>query len=170
METTVKPNKLLARSKANKLLKELSISKPPVPLNLLLRHEDLTQFPANFTALGIKNISALIEYESGMILYDTNSSYVRQRFSIAHELGHYVLNHKNVFGHVIDFDQQEAKKHPQEVEADQFAAELLMPFDWVKYDRQHGIRSVEDLAKRYIVSLEAMRWRLIGSDVLLQAR
>lgn len=45
-----------------------------------------------------------------------------------------------------------------------------MPFDWVKYDRQHGIRSVEDLAKRYIVSLEAMRWRLIGSDVLLQAR
>ncbi|WKZ23792.1 MAG: hypothetical protein QY312_03440 [Candidatus Dojkabacteria bacterium] len=87
MEATLKPNKLLARSKANKLLKELSISKPPVPLNLLLRHEDLTEFPANFDALGIKNISALIEYESGMILYDLNSSYMRQRFSIAHELG-----------------------------------------------------------------------------------
>jgi Zn-dependent peptidase ImmA (M78 family) len=166
----MKPNRMLARSKANQLLKSLNILSPPVPLNLILQQSDLTEFPVDFSTLGVKNVAALLAYETGQIFYDTNSPYVRRRFSVAHELGHYILDHKNVFGHAPDFYTEDSRKPPQEIEADQFAAELLIPFEWVKKDRMSGLRKPEDLAKKYLVSIEAMRWRLINSDVLLSAK
>src|SRR3989339_160046 len=39
------------------------------------------------------SISALIEYSKNIILVNPSHSEVRKRFSIAHEIGHYILGH-----------------------------------------------------------------------------
>ena len=56
---------------------------------------------------------------------NTNHPAVRQRFTLAHELGHAVLHHGSKH---IDYRRNfSAPDDPREVEANKFAAELLMP-------------------------------------------
>jgi Zn-dependent peptidase ImmA (M78 family) len=88
---------------------------------------------------------------------------VRQRFSVAHELGHFVLHHRDQ--HFIDYGVPAAVdgKTPgynweHERGANRFAAELLMPADLVRSDAK--TTSLTRLARRYEVSQEAMGFRL----------
>jgi Zn-dependent peptidase ImmA (M78 family)/DNA-binding XRE family transcriptional regulator len=86
----------------------------------------------------------------------------RQRFTIAHELGHIALVHHADFH--IDLAHR-ASDPPgydwrQERAANAFAANLLMPAGWVRSDYIGGTKSVAQLAKRYGVSSEAMGIRL----------
>lgn len=94
----------------------------------------------------------------------------RQRFTIAHELGHYASGHLTA-GQVLFRDTTETFTgrvfDPQEVEANRFAAELLMPEKYVQNAIQRdGIKTVQDLAKEFGVSASAMRWRLVNLGLL----
>jgi len=60
-------------------------------------------------------------------------------------------------------------KNPKEIEANMFAAELLLPFEWIKSDMRSGRVGIKQLARKYWVSEEAMGWRLFQSDALLLA-
>lgn len=127
-------------------------------------------------ALGINVYSAKLENTlSGMIakLQDDpgidiylNSEHVpvRQRFTCAHELGHYFairetgsLDSKQ-FVHRRDA-RSSCGTHAEEVFANKFAAELLMPESQVV--QLHGM-GLDDLAlaRRFNVSIDAMRFRL----------
>lgn len=85
---------------------------------------------------------------------------VRRRFTVAHELGHYTLGHRNAprdspsnFGASIG--------DPLEREANQFAAELLMPADTLRTLVNSGrMESVDQLARVFLVSKVAMGYRL----------
>lgn len=78
----------------------------------------------------------------------------RQRFTLAHEIGHWTLHRRD----------QEAFAHSgpgrgrYEREANQFAAELLMPLDELR--RAAGQMAFTSLAAYFDVSLEAMDIRL----------
>src|SRR6266571_785243 len=85
---------------------------------------------------------------------------VRQRFSIAHEIGHAWL-------HLAKATRGEDQK---EIEANQFAAALLMPSQLVHdclaalagSPRKLSIdTAVSELATRFYVSTQAMRFRLV---------
>lgn len=84
----------------------------------------------------------------------------RQRFTLAHELGHYVLHH----GEKSDNKNtlyRNGTTNPDEVEANAFAAELLMPKGIVRYlIVEQGITSISELAKSFMVSEQAMEIRL----------
>lgn len=97
----------------------------------------------------------------------------RQRFTIAHELGHMFL-HK---GTAVNYDEASMMLRPsghvgtgldiREIEANSFAAELLMPDEYIRADIQKlGKLDLEDkvavskLAKKYKVSVPAMTVRL----------
>jgi Zn-dependent peptidase ImmA (M78 family) len=69
---------------------------------------------------------------------------VRQRFSIAHELGHFCLGHSH---------QDDSRVAEQE--ANIFAGGLLVPRAWLKRDIK-TIATVVTLAERYEVSREVM--------------
>lgn len=95
-----------------------------------------------------------------LITYNPKESVVRQRFTIAHELGHHVLNHgprdrdtpKNFTMAVHDV---------AEVSANKFAARLLMPADFIHALVQvRGVRNLTRLAKLFSVSGAAMGYRL----------
>lgn len=85
----------------------------------------------------------------------------RRRFTIAHELGHLFLNTTCGSGVENYFDEGK----PLEVEADVFAAELLMPLAFLNKDLVKNAM-VEDLAWKYIVSKEAMGWKIAKSNLL----
>jgi IrrE N-terminal-like domain len=84
----------------------------------------------------------------------------RRRFTIAHEIGHFVLHPGRLAperGGAVNEAWQE-----QEREADQFAAELLMPEDLVREAvAVHG-EDAGRLADRFDVSRRAMQSRLRG--------
>lgn len=97
----------------------------------------------------------------------------RQRFTIAHELGHLLLHKDEVH---IDRSFRVNRRDevsslavdPDEIEANRFAAELLMPYNLVMADLLECEIDLEDedeirrLAKKYEVSLQAMTHRIIN--------
>ena len=101
----------------------------------------------------------------------------RYRFTIAHELGHWVCH---VLGrpdpqptYCRAVDLTEAADRTLEREANVFAAELLMPeptvraaWDSLVADRHEEEGAVAACAQRFDVSPTAMRWRLYGFDLV----
>jgi hypothetical protein len=87
----------------------------------------------------------------------------RRRFTIAHEIGHFVLHPGRLApergGAVNDAWRQ------QEREADQFAAELLMPEPLVREAVLELGADASRLADRFDVSRQAMRVRLSGLGI-----
>jgi predicted transcriptional regulator len=87
------------------------------------------------------------------------TSQQRRRFTIAHEVGHFVL-HPQRLAPLRGGDPGNAAWQQQEREADQFAAELLMPEELVREAVvRHGPDAVR-LADRFEVSRAAMQTRL----------
>lgn len=92
----------------------------------------------------------------------------RQRFTIAHELGHFIF-HKHLIGDGIVDDcayRSSNRSNPnigsnEETEANKFAANLLMPGDLISQYVSEGKRA-EQLADLFGVSLAAMKIR-VGS-------
>lgn len=100
--------------------------------------------------------------ESGYAIYtNANHRRTRRRFTIAHELGHYVL-HRDEIGEGITDDAlyRSRLSGPLERQANRFAANLLMPWDLVIEATNQGVDSVEELAARFEVSRSAMSVRL----------
>lgn len=100
---------------------------------------------------------------SGFVIFvDEDEPAVRQRFTAAHELGHFVL-HKEAVGHKNEDNyllRSEGMSNRQEAEANRFAASLLMPFDLIEAAMRSGITSPRELAKHFNVSEIAMSIRL----------
>jgi Zn-dependent peptidase ImmA (M78 family) len=100
---------------------------------------------------------------SGFVIFvDEDEPAVRQRFTAAHELGHFVL-HKEAVGHKNEDNyllRSDGMSNRQEAEANRFAAALLMPFDLVEDAMKSGITTPKDLAKHFKVSEIAMSIRL----------
>jgi hypothetical protein len=83
----------------------------------------------------------------------------RQRFSVAHELGHALLagHAARAAGAALDLERSPRR----ETEANRFAAELLMPKLLLVREPRRLVPPVKELAARYLVSREAMRIRLV---------
>lgn len=103
------------------------------------------------------------ESPSGFVIFvEKNEPAVRQRFTAAHELGHFVLHKDSVGDKVTDnyLLRSDGMSNRQEVEANQFAADLLMPMDQVTKAMGDGITTPKELARRFDVSEVAMSIRL----------
>lgn len=110
------------------------------------------------------SVSGMYTNEGGQptIYFNVLDSANRQRFTIAHELGHHVL-HNNHGKRFRDTSAalQGGTYDPVEVQANRFAAELLMP-DYAVHALivDNGVASIERLAQSFGVSEKAMQIRL----------
>jgi transcriptional regulator with XRE-family HTH domain len=120
-------------------------------------------------------LSALIvrHGQNAAIGVNATQAPVRQRFSIAHELGHFVLHHTDQ--HFIEYGaapsvegESPGYSWQAEQQANQFAAELLMPADSVRADAPQ--LSLTRLVRRYDVSEAAMGFRLANLGLLQHPR
>lgn len=104
----------------------------------------------------------------------------RKRFTIAHEIGHFLL-HKNentFLDHHENFDMVKFRKNSspktqEEREANCFAAALLMPAKLLKKNfvsLQEVMSDTQEiiqwLAKKYAVSADSMKWRLVNLQLI----
>lgn len=151
-----KPRIAVARTLARKLFKNCKLDHPPIFLKDILNHlqEDQRVYihSWNFGS----NISGvlIVEEDCSTIGYNEQEHVHRNRFTVAHEIGHLLL------GHTCQKSSDFMDARTSETEANQFAAELLMPLAIVKADLQKGIKDIPDLARRYWVSKEAVGWRI----------
>ncbi len=166
-----RPRRDRARAAAGELLARFNVTSLPVPLERITR------------ALGVKIQYSAFEGDlSGMAFVTDNTPIAgvnalhhphRQRFTLAHELGHIQL-HRDVLTAQVHVDKgilrrdamSSAGIEPLEIEANAFAAELLMPqalLDAEIAGRQVDLEDndfVRALARRFKVSEAAMRFRL----------
>ncbi len=115
--------------------------------------------------------------EPPVIFIPNDASKNRRRFSVAHELGHFIAQLRmepsgstkvpktDVF--YRDPDSRTAK-NPLEVFSNQFAAALLMPENYVRALVTEG-KSDLSLARYFEVSLEAISHRLKNLGLLAEA-
>lgn len=90
----------------------------------------------------------------------------RQRFTLAHEIAHYILHRSLIGGGVVDDTMyRSALSSRREVEANKLAAELCMPMAIIEEEkgrRRHlaDEQLVDDMARLFKVSKQAMGIRL----------
>jgi Zn-dependent peptidase ImmA (M78 family) len=95
-----------------------------------------------------------------IIEYNAFDPLVRQRFTIAHELGHFALHHGARFRDSTE-NFSLGNYDPLEADANKFAAELLMPTAVVNGAiKTMGITDFEMLAEMFNTSAVAMKFRL----------
>lgn len=159
--TRNKINRNSVRKITSKLLEDCQIINTPVRLSAVLKHIGLDAIKADPKMIDVTKISAFIDLDEKFIVYSDNDPTVRKRFSVAHEIGHYLLNHTTT-NHALNLNSTD----PTETEANIFAAELLMPYEWLKKDMSWN-STIPNLAQKYWVSQEAMGWRLSKTSGLL---
>lgn len=165
---------MLAKRKADQLIRSCGISSAPVDVERLALGLGIQVVKAD---LGTDVSGLLVTNQSiTMICVQQTDHKKRQRFTIAHEIGHHVLNHQFEAGDHVHVDRGNyiSKRGPRasagidikEIEANQFAACLLMPADLIQNDiavlgRVTLLDShVTELADKYQVSEQAMTIRL----------
>ena len=91
----------------------------------------------------------------------TTDALVRKRFTVAHELAHYVLHRYRLDGGLFeDVMYRGGLSSREETQANQMAADILMPFGLLNKLLDEGENTVDGLAKRLQVSLAALKIRL----------
>lgn len=102
-------------------------------------------------------------YGDPFIRFNPSEPEVRRRFTVAHEIGHYIFGHGKDGVELRDPTQNFSSDNydPKEVACNRFAAELLMPAVAIKhYIMDLSVSGVENLAAAFIVSEVAMKYRL----------
>lgn len=121
----------------------------------------------------------LLEFDSGNFHIYINNDRLgnpyteRARFTFAHELGHYFID-----DHRVSLSRGLINSHPSftgflsdlkmERQADYFASCLLLPQKWIKEDcikRKFNFALIQELSKKYQVSLTATALRLVNIDI-----
>lgn len=150
----------------HEILKTCGVTNAPVPVELIAQKLGATV-----------RYSAYDGELSGMLYRDENETVIgvnsrhhpnRQRFTIAHEVAHLVLHDGQKIFVDADFRvnfRGVGGPNKEENEANRFAAELLMPKEFLLEDLDNSfeIKSdvhVAELAKKYKVSRQTMSIRL----------
>ena len=124
----VRPEQLV-----DEILKQNPSLPLPVPIEDLARLAGISKIEAS-TSDGFEG--ALIsnpEKSEGAIFYNANRPLPRRRFTIGHELGHFLLPwHRQTSFNCTSDDISSRANADWEIQANQFSAELLMPRQLVK--------------------------------------
>ncbi|MEQ6390321.1 ImmA/IrrE family metallo-endopeptidase [Bacillaceae bacterium S4-13-58] len=152
-------------------LKKWRITSPPVQVEEIAKKEGLALV---YKESENDKWSGMLyrKGKTGIIAVNDKHHLNRQRFTIAHELGHFFLSEDDtdvyVDNAVIRFRNETSSlgTDMEEIEANNFAAELLMPEDFIRKDIEEYKDEIDEwdvfeLAQKYGVSEQAMTIRLV---------
>jgi Zn-dependent peptidase ImmA (M78 family) len=161
---------------ANELIAKSEISHPPVPVDKIIEGYNITIKEFDFED-DISGVLVIAE-DGATIGVNPKDNNTRMRFALAHELGHFLL-HKDTSEVFIDKDfivkwrnvesnsNYTVEEVNQEMEANAFAAALLMPKNLIEQEMamqdmvQLGENALlEQLATRFVVSVPAIAFRI----------
>ncbi|MFT0862142.1 ImmA/IrrE family metallo-endopeptidase [Ancylobacter sp. G4_0304] len=162
-----------AREKARAIIRDFPVRAPPVPIERVVKARGIVLQHAPLD----DEISGMAYIRDGVSIIGVNALHHpnRQRFTIAHELGHHVLHpehlrsevHLDKAFRVLMRDGMTSQGIDQlEIQANAFASELLMPTAFLEdYVDPAGLdldddERLEALARKFRVSTSALRYRL----------
>lgn len=159
---------------ASSVLDRAGVTEPPVPINEIAALLGATVV----TVAAESGLSGFLlrRPEGPLVGINTNEGPARRVFTLAHELGHLLLHAEvqHVDKTATVFNRGPASSQgldEREIEANYFAAELLMPRKFISQDLTWHIDigradELRALAKRYEVSSQAMVIRLTNLGYL----
>jgi len=159
-----------ARSEAESLLLQFELKRIPTQLSKIARKLNIA---VEYTPLD-RELSgmAMIKDDHKLIWINSLHHPNRQRFTLAHEIGHHVL-HEDILKDGVHVDKGILRRDTvsskgsdiKEMQANAFASQLLMPNANVMelgqdldLDDEDAIKS---LAKKFRVSIAAIQYRLV---------
>jgi len=156
----VEPNYSFARNMARKMIKDYKLTEVPTDLTKVFQKLGLRYIELNDPE-GIDGAIIEIENKPAIAYLNKAKPIPRQRFTLAHELGHIFLKHSK--RDIYDAEESreagdelmDQSKPPKEKEADTFASELLVPHDKLK-QYEADINNIDKLAGIFHVSKQAM--------------
>jgi len=167
---------LPAEQSAIELLEDAGVDQLPVPVEAIATGlgADLTYESYDGEVSGM-----LIRGDDGTAVIGVNSRHAptRQRFSVAHEIAHLVMHPGTpmFIDRFVRVNWRDGASNSEEIEANSFAAELLMPRELVEQEVDRVLakpqlvtpqRLAGQLAKAFQVSPQAMSYRLENLGVL----
>lgn len=165
--------KLDPRELARKLLETHGIRNAPVPVDKIAKAMGVQ---LKFSPLD-EELSGMVFIKDGTPIIGVNSLHHpnRQRFTIAHELGHLMM-HRDILSSEVHVDKQfrvlmrdaaaAAGTDTIEIEANKFAAELLLPAFLIDDLLTTSTFDIDDqepldkLAKKFRVSKQTLEYRI----------
>jgi hypothetical protein len=171
-----------ATKMAKQVLVEARVKSVPVRIeHIAKRHAHVVRkvLPPDVSGMLVPLTAEASEFQWAIVVNQENAE-VRQRFTIAHELGHLLLHRYTTphadAGYKVRFRDQtsSAGSVREEVEANQFAAELLMPedlilahlgnigFDYASSPETESatVRKLMRIAKKFEVSIQSLSFRI----------
>jgi Zn-dependent peptidase ImmA (M78 family) len=152
--------------KSKEILDSFGIKNAPVPVEYVV-----AQYGINISYAPSKDYSGiLIRKSDGGVLMgvNTDEKQSRIRFTIAHELAHFIFDTEQAV--TVDYRNKTplTDKPQKEKRADFFAANFLMPEEFLVEDFKKEVmdalyvtgENLKKLAEQYQVSKEAMMYRL----------
>ena len=165
-------DKAKARAAALRLIEEHGVRAAPVPLDRIIRAAGVIVQYGPFDG----ELSGMAFIKDGQPMIGVNSLHAstRQRFTLAHELGHILLHRPVLEASGVHVDKGSLRRDSlasegvddQEIEANNFAAELLMPEPLLAAALGgHNLdledeEAVQALAKKFKVSATALQFRV----------
>ncbi|WP_415844673.1 ImmA/IrrE family metallo-endopeptidase [Stutzerimonas zhaodongensis] len=150
---------------ANRVLAKQGLV-PPYDLDCLAQQYgelEYIQFPIKADGITI----GIGELDSPKILINTDAPETRQRFTLAHEIGHIVIPwHTGTIVSHVDSEDDDFAYSIMETEANRFAAELLMPTSWLasEFISHDCIENYfKDVLKKTGVSRDAAFYKIFRS-------
>ena len=170
-----------ARLQAERFVEGLNITSLPIDVVAVAEQAGLVVV---FDNLGSDVSGLLVANTDGACIFVQDTDHPnRQRFTIAHEIGHHTLGHQFEDGGHVHVDRgnfisqrgprASAGIDPKEIEANQFAASLLMPTFLLRREVAARVQNgpvldhhVTDLAQAFELSEQAMTIRLSALGLL----
>lgn len=149
---------------AKRLLTDLGLGDPSLIAieDLIIYHDGVIK------EVELNNCDGRMIMKHGRAIVSVSSSIEypqKRRFVLAHELGHIILHAEQEASFIDDDSTLEAyKKGPQEVEANDFASELLMPEKLFKefcFKKKFSPDLIRSLSERFNTSLTSAVYRFI---------
>lgn len=151
-----------AQRRAEDIIREFGITSPPIDPEAIAEALDVDVVYARFSSDVSDQISGYIEPARSRIVVNRDIKPNRKTYTIAHELGHYLLHKEytksdkyQVFPRM---NQYSGQKPDEEREADAFAANLLVPEKFLREYKDYA--STSELARMFCVSQEVILHRL----------
>jgi Zn-dependent peptidase ImmA (M78 family) len=169
--------KKLIRTLTEDLVRRSKIKSGPIPIERIAKSLRIIILTNDFD--GATDISGFLFRDQAnnrtVIGVNSSNSRERQRFTIAHEIGHFRLHEGDVF-HVdrslrlkLRDQKSSTGTDRDEIEANLFAAELLMPKTFLDKDVQStpdldllDEDAIQSLAEKYKVSVQSLTYRLMN--------
>lgn len=120
------------------ILTTFGVDSPPIPLTDIVAAHGLNIVYADFSAVKNGNkIAGFLDFDAHKIYVNKDDPSNRQRFTIAHELGHFLLHQDYVkdeskYNVLLRTPLKDKDYTPEEKEANCFAAYLLVPSELLK--------------------------------------